>query len=299
MTQVSKRRSRYDSKVLRSYWSIHIEAWIRTGVTREQYCREHRLDRQTMVRWLTALETPPQPPRRVYKKHVIVKGPRLPALRTKAFFAFWSMHVEAHRLSGLNATQYAQAQRLAVIRFRRVRRRFELNPLAQNWHDLYHPATPSPHQLDANLRDKLRDDLCISQRGGTVQAAAAPGPSRRRQYTDRQKLAIVAEFAEPGVTASIIARRHGVTASMIFRWRDEFSLSPKRQESAMLVTARVIERPGRGRPKKNLPLVLPDLLPIPQGAVTVELADGRRVFAPAGSDPEVVRQYIAQREATA
>jgi hypothetical protein len=42
--------------------------------------------------------------------------------------------------------------------------------------------------------------------------------------------------------------------------------------------------------------VLQDILPIPPGAVAVELADGRRVFAPPGSDPEVVRQYIAERE---
>ena len=38
-------------------------------------------------------------------------------------------------------------------------------------------------------------------------------------------------------------------------------------------------------------------LPIPEGAVAVDLGDGRRVFAPPGSDPDEVRRYVAQREA--
>jgi hypothetical protein len=113
-------------------------------------------------------------PFRVEKKRVIVNAPRLTATRSKAFFAFWSMHVEAHQLSGLNATQYAEAHRLPVIKFRRLRRRFELAPLAQDWHDLFHPVTPSPRRLHATLRDKLRDTLCISPLSGHTPTAATP-----------------------------------------------------------------------------------------------------------------------------
>jgi transposase-like protein len=94
----------------------------------------------------------------------------------------------------------------------------------------------------------------------------------------------------------MIARRHHVTPSTVFRWRDEFNLSPKKKQTATLVTATVIDRTARGRPKKMAPLILEDLLPMPAGAITVELADGRRVHAPAGSDPDTVRQYIAQKE---
>ena len=107
------------------------------------------------------------------------------------------MHVEAHRLP--------------VIKFRRLRRRFELAPLAQDWHDLFHPVTPSPRRLDANLRDKLRDNLCINPLSGHTPTALTPGSLERRQYTDQQKLAIIAEASEPGVPALIVACRHGVT----------------------------------------------------------------------------------------
>jgi transposase-like protein len=250
-----------------------------------------------MVRWLKVLETPPPPPRRVYKKQVIVNGPRLPATRSRAFFAFWSMHVEAHRLSGLNAARYAEAHRLSVIKFRRLRRRFELNPLAQNWHDLYHPVALDSSQAETNLRQQLRPTVV---KRAAVEAPAAPLPTlsslQRRQYTTARKLAIVAETTEAGVTASMVARRHGVTPSMIVRWRNQFGMTPK--EHPLLITARVVATPARGRPKPTLPLVLQNLLPAPPGAIAVELPDGRRVFAPAGSDPESVRQYIANREST-
>jgi hypothetical protein len=83
---------------------------------------------------------------------------------------------------------------------------------------------------------------------------------------------------------------------MIVRWRNQFGMTPK--EHPLLITARVVATPARGRPKPTLPLVLQNLLPAPPGAIAVELPDGRRVFAPAGSDPESVRQYIANREST-
>jgi hypothetical protein len=38
-------------------------------------------------------------------------------------------------------------------------------------------------------------------------------------------------------------------------------------------------------------------LPIPEGAVAVDLGAGRLVFAPPDSDPDEVRRYVAEREA--
>ena len=43
--------------------------------------------------------------------------------------------------------------------------------------------------------------------------------------------------------------------------------------------------------------VLLDLLQPPDGMTAVEFDDGRRVFAPAGSDPEAVRQHVLNQEA--
>ena len=45
------------------------------------------------------------------------------------------------------------------------------------------------------------------------------GIQRRRWYTLEQKLAVVREAAQPGMTVSYIARKHGISPSLIFRWR--------------------------------------------------------------------------------
>jgi hypothetical protein len=43
-------------------------------------------------------------------------------------------------------------------------------------------------------------------------------------------------------------------------------------------------------------LVLNDLLQPPDGMTVVELDDGRRVFAPMGSDPDAVRRHVIEQE---
>ena len=45
------------------------------------------------------------------------------------------------------------------------------------------------------------------------------GPERRRRRTPAEKLAIVAETEEAGVTVSLVARRHGIVPNQLFRWR--------------------------------------------------------------------------------
>ena len=45
------------------------------------------------------------------------------------------------------------------------------------------------------------------------------GIQRRRRYTVDQKLAVLAEASAPGMTISYVARRHGISPSLIFGWR--------------------------------------------------------------------------------
>jgi transposase len=39
------------------------------------------------------------------------------------------------------------------------------------------------------------------------------------RFTTAQKLAVVAETFEPGASISYVARRHGLSPSLVFRWR--------------------------------------------------------------------------------
>ena len=45
------------------------------------------------------------------------------------------------------------------------------------------------------------------------------GVARRRRFPMEQKLAIVAETMPPGMSISYAARRHGLSPSLVFRWR--------------------------------------------------------------------------------
>jgi transposase len=49
------------------------------------------------------------------------------------------------------------------------------------------------------------------------------GVQRRRRYTAEQKMALVQEAMQPGMTISYVARRHGISASLIFGWRRRMS----------------------------------------------------------------------------
>lgn len=50
-------------------------------------------------------------------------------------------------------------------------------------------------------------------------AEVLTGSERRRRWAAAEKLAIVQETYEPGVTVSLVARRHGISPNQLFTWR--------------------------------------------------------------------------------
>ena len=68
----------------------------------------------------------------------------------------------------------------------------------------------------------------MSMTSSNLKSEVLNGPERRRRRTPAEKLAIVAETHEPGVTVSLVARRHGIAPNQLFlgdgwplraRWR--------------------------------------------------------------------------------
>jgi transposase len=45
------------------------------------------------------------------------------------------------------------------------------------------------------------------------------GVARRRRFTAEQKLSVGNETLQPGMSISYVARRHGLSPSLVFRWR--------------------------------------------------------------------------------
>jgi transposase-like protein len=121
----------------------------------------------------------------------------------------------------------------------------------------------------------------------------ADGRSNRRRFGDEQKRAIVQETEKPAVSGSQVCRRHGVAASMVFRWRVQFGLTARR--APQLPT--VVLTKGKANEVPAL-AALRDLVWPPDGMIAVELEDGRRVFAPIGSSPAEVERQLARKEKT-
>ncbi len=48
------------------------------------------------------------------------------------------------------------------------------------------------------------------------------GPERRRRRTPQEKIAIIQQTMEPGMTVSHVARLHGINANQIFKWRKQY-----------------------------------------------------------------------------
>ncbi|QGA58898.1 IS3 family transposase [Klebsiella pneumoniae] len=57
------------------------------------------------------------------------------------------------------------------------------------------------------------------------------GPEKRRRRTTQEKIAIVQQSFEPGMTVSLVARQHGVAASQLFLWRKQY------QEGSLIAVA--------------------------------------------------------------
>jgi hypothetical protein len=94
------------------------------------------------------------------------------------------------------------------------------------------------------------------------------------------------ESGQPGATVSGVARKHGIVTGLPFRWRVQFDVAQKKR--AKLVPVALADDMAAA-------CVLRDLVQPPEGMVT-DLPDGRRVFATAGNDPDVVRARVESGE---
>lgn len=64
------------------------------------------------------------------------------------------------------------------------------------------------------LKDALKDVLM-------VRSEVLSGPERRRRWSAEEKARIVAELDAPGVRGADVARRHGVSRSLLYAWVKE------------------------------------------------------------------------------
>lgn len=280
----------FQNKARRSYWSVHVEAWQRSGLSRRGYCRQNGVADPTFKRWIAVLadakalqiqrelDAEVRRKRRERKR----KGPSHNK-RSQAVQAFWAMHIEAMIWSGLSIREYAAGLHLSPCSLRKWRDRIEDGESDPDWRALLHPSARP--KLSTGVSSAAKEPGVES---GLTDASMAHGEHvGRRRFTDQEKRVIVEESELPGSTAAEVCRRHGIVTSMLFRWRVQLGY---RKEKVKLATVRASAASSADA------LVLQDLLPMPDGMAAFDLPDGQRVFAPVGADPEEVRRYVVERE---
>jgi len=116
---------------------------------------------------------------------------------------------------------------------------------------------------------------------------------RRRRYSMDEKVRLVAEAAEPGMSVSLVARRHGVNPSLLFRWRQLLSTDRSRPVATGLVPVRIADD-GMD------PAMSPALAPSNEGPgddagglIEIVLTDGRRVRVDQRVDASALRRVLA------
>jgi hypothetical protein len=214
--------------------------------------------------------------------------------RNQAVQAFWAMHVETLNWSGMTVRQYAAATKLSKHSLRRWRDLIDSGEVAIDWRARLHPSG----------RPKISSGVSSAAKNLSVETESTEPPtagpqydrrSNRRSFSDEQKLAIVMESEAPGVSVAAVCRRHDISTSMVFRWRIQFGFGAEQPARLVSVAVAGTEKTS-GAGVNARAFVLQDLLPIPDGMTAVDLSDGRRVFAPEGTDPEAVRVHVAERE---
>jgi transposase-like protein len=291
------------------YWSLHVEAWRRSGLSRTEYCRSHRLTKATFDRWLKHLVSKEDARkhaeyqaelRRQQRQEERDKGLRKRQrrryavstdVRSKAVQAFWAMHVEAMNWSGMGVREYAAGLQLSPYSLRRWRDRFEDGEAEIDWRAHLHPAARP--QISTGAKPSAKEFASkTGLTGGSDDVPPTSEPTIRRSFSAAEKLAIVLATEQSDATVSSVARQHGIVTSMLFRWRAELGYGKDKHAKLAPVTVTDGQIGASAAP-----VVLLDLLQPPDGMMAVELPDGRRVFAPTGSDPDAVHRHVAEREA--
>jgi|HubBroStandDraft_3_1064219.scaffolds.fasta_scaffold120408_1 hypothetical protein len=134
--------------------------------------------------------------------------------------AFWRMHHEAWCRSELNQREYCEARGIPLKAFGNWRAKFKAEPQAQERKLLYRRRRLS-HTLSHGLSHRLSHMTYGSPVPGPIVPPAREG--HRRRFNEADKYRIVEEASQAGASLSEVARRYGIAARVLFRWKQELT----------------------------------------------------------------------------
>jgi transposase len=110
------------------------------------------------------------------------------------------------------------------------------------------------------------------------------GTERRRRWSLQDKLQIVEETLQPGVTVTEVARRHGLAPSVVFTWRRLAREGRLGDAGPAFMPVEIIPVAGQ-----TASLVSP---PRRTGVIEIILGGGRRIRVDREVDAEALRRVL-------
>ena len=132
--------------------------------------------------------------------------------------AFWRKHHEAWQQSALNQREYCEAHGIPLKAFGNWRAKFKAEPQSEMPRLLYRRGGLS-HRLSHSTSHSLghmTNDL-----PGPIVAPSREG--HRRKFSEADKRRIVEEAVRAGASLSEVARRYGIAARVLFRWKQKLT----------------------------------------------------------------------------
>jgi transposase-like protein len=202
-----------------------------------------------------------------------------------ARLAFWRMHISGWLRSDLSIREYCafhEVPRRLFMRWRGIVKHEDLvierKALRRGW--MHH--------------GRKRAAAARANGGPEIGPVAPVKKGRRRHFAADIKRQIVEETCQPGMTVSEVARRYGITTNMLFGWRNELGLGPRKE--AKFLPVEILDAKEEVQALSIGARSPPDTFGGPEAAVEVELADGRRVRFDQGIAPETMQRVIVALE---
>ena len=112
---------------------------------------------------------------------------------------------------------------------------------------------------------------------------------RRRRWSEEEKLRIVLESLEAPRLVSAVARRHGITRSLLSDWRRTLKVERIAEPVPVFVPAVVVPElplPAKAAPRWRAPRS------VAQGRMVIEVGRGRRVVVDRAVDADALARVL-------
>jgi transposase len=127
---------------------------------------------------------------------------------------------------------------------------------------------------------------------------------RRRQWTPQEKAALLAEVEATGGRVSVVARRHGISKSLLYNWRSAWKAAALVARGAAPRSAGFIQLGVVGDPSYEVPAMrraagaacareMSAALAGRAGVMEIDLPEGVRVRVDGGVDETALRRVLS------